>query len=119
MVDVDKAVVAKLKTHGTSFEILVNCDNALKLKEGQEIELRDVLATEKIFSDAGKGMLASEIQMKSIFGTDDPGEIAKHIINKGEIQLTTPEASSIPPGISSLTVTDCPIRISDNCSPDT
>ena len=27
MVDVDKAVIARLKTHGDKYEILVDCDN--------------------------------------------------------------------------------------------
>lgn len=89
MVDVDKAVIAKLKTHGAIFEILVNCDNAIKLKEGIEVDMKDTLATEKIFSDAAKGLLASETQMKTIFGTEDSVEIAKKIISKGDIQLTT------------------------------
>jgi ribosome maturation protein SDO1 len=88
MVAVDQAVIARLKTQGHAFEILVDCNNALALKEGGSVDMHDVLAAMRIFSDAKKGLEASSIAMKQIFGTDDASEIAKHIIRKGEIQLT-------------------------------
>ncbi len=88
MVDVDKAIIARYKTHGAVFEVLVDCDNALKLKSGAEIDLKDILASEKIFSDSKKGLLASENQLKQVFGTEDVLEIAKSVILKGDVQLT-------------------------------
>jgi ribosome maturation protein SDO1 len=88
MVDVDKAVIAKIKKEGMNFEVLVDCDNALLLRSGKDIEISDVLASEQVFSDAGKGLAASETQMNSVFGTNDASEVAKHIIMKGEIQIT-------------------------------
>ena len=50
--------------------------------------MKDILAAMRIFSDAKKGMEASETAMKQIFGTSDAIEVAKTIIQKGEIQLT-------------------------------
>ena len=88
MVTVDQAIIARLKTHGQSFEILVDCANALALREGKEIDMHDILAAMKIFSDAKKGLEASETSMKQIFGTSDVEEVTKEIIQKGEIQLT-------------------------------
>ncbi len=88
MVTVDQAIIARLKTHGQEFEILVDCNNALALKEGKNIDLRDILAAMRIFSDAKKGLEASENALKQIFGTNDVEEVAKQIIQKGEIQLT-------------------------------
>lgn len=88
MVNVDKAVIAKLKTQGHSFEILVDCANALALRDGKNLDMHDVLAAMQIFSDAHKGLAASENAMKQIFGTNDVNEIAAQIIKKGEIQLT-------------------------------
>ncbi len=88
MVAVDEAIIARLKTHGQNFEILVDCSNALALREGKTFDMRDVLAAMKIFSDAKKGMEASENAMKQIFGTGDVEEVAKTIIHRGEIQLT-------------------------------
>ncbi len=87
MVAVDQAIIARLKTHGQNFEILVDCSNALALREGKSVGMHDVLAAMGVFSDAKKGMAASETAMKSIFGTSDAEEVAKIIIQKGEIQL--------------------------------
>ena len=37
MVTVDQAIIAKLKTHGQNFEILVDCNAALALKGGNAV----------------------------------------------------------------------------------
>jgi len=88
MVNVEEAVIAKLKTHGETFEILVDCDKAIAFKDG-EGDIKEVLAAQSIYDDSKKGMLASEIKLKQVFGTEDPLEVAKIIIQKGEIQLTS------------------------------
>ena len=88
MVTVDQAIIARLKTHGQNFEILVDCGNAIALREGKNVDLHEVLAAMQVFSDAKKGLVASETAMKEIFGTDDFEEVARQIIQKGEIQLT-------------------------------
>jgi len=88
MVTVDQAIIARLKTHGQSFEILVDCSNALALREGKNVDMHDILAAMQIFSDAKKGLAASETAMKQIFGTSDAEEVARQIIQKGEVQLT-------------------------------
>jgi|SRR3989338_7193252 len=88
MVNVDQAIIARLKIQGQNFEILVDCANALALREGRSVDMHDVLAAMRIFSDAKKGLEASATAMKQFFGTGDAVEVAKIIIQKGEIQLT-------------------------------
>ncbi|MBL7056066.1 ribosome assembly factor SBDS [Candidatus Woesearchaeota archaeon] len=88
MVSVDEAVIARLKTHGQNFEILVDCNNAISLREGKNIDIKDVLAAQKVFADAKKGLEASEGAMQQIFESSDAEDVAKKIIEKGEIQLT-------------------------------
>lgn len=88
MVDVDKAVIARLKSGGKNFEILVDCDAAINFKAGSG-NIADVLADEKVFSDSKKGLVASENEMQKLFSTSKPLEVAKIIIEKGEIQLTS------------------------------
>ena len=88
MVDVDKAVIAKLKTHGKTFEVLVDCDKAIELKQGKRTNLNDVLATDAIFIDVKKGNRAPEKELEDLFGTSDVLEISEEIIKKGEVQLT-------------------------------
>ncbi|HLC37458.1 MAG TPA: ribosome assembly factor SBDS, partial [Candidatus Nanoarchaeia archaeon] len=88
MVDVDKAVIARLKTSGKKFEILVDCDKAIELKQGKNVNLNDVLATDAIFTDVKKGNKAPEKELEDSFGTSDALEISEEIIKKGEVQLT-------------------------------
>jgi len=94
MVDVDKAIIARLKREGETFEILVDCDKALEFRSGKG-SLDDALATYDIFKDVKKGEHASENELKKIFGTDDAGVICEQIIKKGEIQLTKEHMSKL------------------------
>lgn len=89
MVNVDDAVISRLSRNGETFEILVDCEQALELKQGKIVSMADVLASDKIFSDSKKGMLVSENKLKQVFHTEDHEEIAKIIIKEGEVQLTS------------------------------
>lgn len=95
MVSVDKAVIARLKTGGETFEILVDPDLALEYRKGKNISLHDLLASEEVFKDARAGKKASEEHMQKILGTADLREAVDKIIRKGEIQLTTEQRRAI------------------------
>lgn len=88
MVDISKAIVVKFSSHGENFEILVDCESALKLKQGKPVSMQDVLAVDKVYSNARKGLLASQNKIKQAFGTDDIDEIAKAIIMRWDVPLT-------------------------------
>lgn len=88
MVTLDKAVVAKLKTHGEHFEILVDPDRAYDLKKGAPVPLEDVLAVEDVFENASRGDRVPEENLVKAFGTTSVPEIARRIIVEGEINLT-------------------------------
>jgi len=87
-ISVDKAVIARLKIQGETFEILVDPYLARDFKEGKNVPIEEILATPYVFKDAHKGDKASEKEMEKIFGTSDPYEVAKIILKKGEVQLT-------------------------------
>lgn len=89
MVKLEDAVIARLETYGERYEVLVDPDLALELKHGKEVDVAQVLAVDTIFKDSKKGDKASEERIKQLFGTSNPLEVAKIIIKKGEIQLTT------------------------------
>lgn len=89
MVDIDEAIVARYEAHGESFEILIDPAVVQKMKEGKEVDLLEHLVIDTIFKNAKKGTRAPEDKMKEIFGTTDPLAVAKQIVLKGEIQLTT------------------------------
>lgn len=81
--------LARLKKGGETFELVVDPDAAIRLKESGSGTVKDVVKAEKIFSDMKKGLLASEDTMKAVFGTTNFQEVAERILAKGEIQLTT------------------------------
>jgi len=80
--------LARLKKGNEKFEIVINSDAAIDFKQGKISDVRQALVNEKIFSDAKKGMHASEHLMEKFFKTNDPLKIAEIIIKEGEIQLT-------------------------------
>jgi ribosome maturation protein SDO1 len=89
VISLDDAVIARLESHGSSFEILVDPDLALEFKKGREIDITKILASEEIFKDSKKGDRASLEHIKEVFGVDNLQDAAKIIIRKGDLQLTT------------------------------
>lgn len=86
MVNIEDAVIARIRKSGKNFEILIDCDSAVEFKRGKEIDLSEVLAAQNIFADARKGLVAGGL--KEVFGTEDVLDIAKEILTNGEMQLT-------------------------------
>ncbi len=82
-------VIARIEKAGEKFEVLVKPDAVQRLRDGKEIDLMAELAIDEIFRDAHKGSKASEEKMAEFFGTTAPLDVAKQIIQRGEIQLTT------------------------------
>ncbi len=88
MVDLDDAIVAKLETHGKTFEILLDPKVFNLVKQGKKFDIVDYMAVEDVFKNAGKGTRPPEDEIREAFGTDDIAEIARRIVEKGEIQIT-------------------------------
>jgi ribosome maturation protein SDO1 len=88
MVSLDNAVIARLESHGETFEILLDPNIVKHLRDGKEVEITDHLAVDAVFKNAGKGTHPADDKIKEVFGTDNIGEIAKRIVSKGEIQIT-------------------------------
>jgi ribosome maturation protein SDO1 len=89
MVDIDKAIIASYEVRGEKFEILIDPKVTEKLKEGVDVEIVDYMAIDTIFKDSKKGTRASEDKIREVFGTTDIVSVAKQIILKGRIQVTT------------------------------
>ena len=89
MVDLDNAVVARLETHGETFEILLDPAVMKDIRAGKDVDLLEHLAIEDVFSNAGRGTRPQDEQLLEAFGTTDVRTIAERIIDKGEIQMTT------------------------------
>jgi len=89
MISLDKAVTARLESHGERFEVLVDPDAALAIKRDEfDGELEDVIAAEDIFEDASRGDRPPENALEEVFGTTEPLEIIPDVVKEGEIQIT-------------------------------
>ncbi len=84
-----KFTVARLTVDGEKFELVVKPDPALEYKMGKRADLSSVLVSDEIYSDANKGSRASSEKMMKHFKTTDATEIAKQIMARGELNLTT------------------------------
>lgn len=80
--------IARL-VRGETFEILVDPDNALRYKMGEKIPISKVLIYEEIYTDAKKGIRASEEQLMKAFKTRDKLAIATKILTEGTLQITS------------------------------
>lgn len=80
--------VARLKTHGRTFEVVIQPDEVVRYKQGEAIDVDELLSAQDVFIDAKKGEFASPQELKSIFDTEDVLVVAKKIIDNGEIQFT-------------------------------
>jgi ribosome maturation protein SDO1 len=89
MVSLDDAVVARLDSQGSHFEVLVDPHLAQKLREGEEVRFEDLLAIDEVFKDSSKGDRVSDEHVEKTFGTSDIEEVARKIVMEGDIQLTT------------------------------
>lgn len=88
MVNLDDAIIARLESHGETFEILLDPAVMNFLKQGKKVDFTEYLAVEEVFKNSGKGTRPAEDKIKEVFGTSDITEIAKKIIEKGEVQIT-------------------------------
>jgi len=84
-----KFTIVRLTVDGDKFELLVKPDPALEYKTGKRSDLSSVLVSDEIYSDANKGSRASTEKLTKHFKTTDATEIAKQIIARGELNLTT------------------------------
>lgn len=82
-------VIARIEKSGEKFEVLVKPEAVQKIRDGKDVDLLKELAIDEIFKDAHKGSKASEEKMVEFFGTAEPLAVAKQIVQRGEIQLTT------------------------------
>jgi ribosome maturation protein SDO1 len=88
MIPLEKAVVARLESHGEKFELLVDPDLAVRYRQGEKIDLEDMVAALSIFENSSRGTRSSEEALTKVFATTDFAAAADRIIRKGEIHLT-------------------------------
>ncbi len=84
-------VIAWIEVKGERFEILVKPEQAFRYREGEKVDLNEVLWTDTVYKDSRKGLKASPESLRKAFGTEDLRVIAEKILKEGKIQLTEDE----------------------------
>lgn len=79
---------ARIKKGGNNFEILVDLEEALKVKKG-EGDLAIAVQTESIFTNLKSGDVAGKDLLETEFGTSEIMGVAEKIIKSGEVVLPT------------------------------
>ena len=80
-------VIARLRIKDKNYEIFVDCDKAMEIRQGKSQDAQSALMVDKVFKDIKKGEVAGNLEKQ--FGTDDINKIALEIIRKGEVQVST------------------------------
>ncbi len=80
-------VPAKLSIKGKRYEILVDVDGAILVRQGKPVSMANVVVSECVFHDMKKGLRASEKDLTADFGTGEIGVIAERIIKNGEVNI--------------------------------
>lgn len=88
MIPLDQAVVARLESHGERFEVLVDPDQAMRIRQGEDVDLEEAVAAIYVFANAAHAERASDEALMKVFKTTDFEPAALRIIQKGEIHLT-------------------------------
>lgn len=78
-------VEARAKIGGKHFEISVDFDEAMKVKNGTG-DITRAMNSADIYTDVKKGNAAAKADLMAAFGTSDVYAVATHIITKGELQ---------------------------------
>ncbi|MCK9277863.1 MAG: ribosome assembly factor SBDS [Methanoculleus sp.] len=89
MIPLDQAVVARLESYGERFEVLVDPDQAMRIRQGEDVELEEAVAADYVFSNAAHAERASDEALLKVFKTTEFEPAALRIIQKGEIHLTS------------------------------
>lgn len=91
----ERYTIARITHDGEHFEILTKPERALSYRLGKTSSVSEVLVSDTIFTDAGKGLRASEEKLQEVFGTTDSLKIAGVILKKGTLQLTTEQRKQL------------------------
>ena len=58
MVDIDEAIIARLESHGETFEVLIDPKVVRLIRDGKDVDLSEYIVIEEIFRNARKGTRA-------------------------------------------------------------
>lgn len=80
--------IARMRSGKMIFETMVDLDNAMKFKRGEDVDINDVIRDTAIYTDLKKGMKAGSAELQNIFRTTNFPDIVKEIVKKGQLEVT-------------------------------
>ncbi|XP_003702617.1 SBDS ribosome maturation factor [Megachile rotundata] len=86
--------VVRMKKAGKRFEIACYRNKVVSWRNKLEKDIDEVLQTHTVFINVSKGQVAKKEDLVKAFGTDNPTEICKEILTKGELQVSDKERHS-------------------------
>ncbi|MGB9635533.1 MAG: ribosome assembly factor SBDS [Candidatus Micrarchaeia archaeon] len=89
MVSLDNAVIIRYEKDGERFEVFADPNLVMDFRKGKEISISSIVAAHDIFKDGRKGDVQSDDALKKAFGTTNFEAVAREILLKGELHLTT------------------------------
>jgi len=75
--------IARITKNGLHFEIIVNLEDALKVKKGESEYL--LIEGDRVFNSIQKGDVASNNDLEIAFGSTDLNVVGKIIVKQGEV----------------------------------
>ena len=111
MGDLSNSIIGRIVKGGEKFEVLLEKKKAYDYIEGKNKDMTNMLVVEEVFKDAKKGERQTSTTLQKAFNTTDVYEIAKEILEKGEVQLTTEQKKKMQEEkkrkIISLIISNC------------
>lgn len=86
--------IVRMKKGGKRFEIACYRNKVVSWRNDIEKDIDEVLQTHSVFTNVSKGQVAKKEDLIKAFGKDDPTEICKEILAKGELQVSDKERTS-------------------------
>ncbi|XP_075220657.1 SBDS ribosome maturation factor [Lycorma delicatula] len=83
--------VVRMKKGGKRFEIACYRNKVVSWRNKIEKDIDEVLQTHTVFTNVSKGQVAKKEDLLKAFGKDDPTEVCKEILAKGELQVSDKE----------------------------
>lgn len=83
--------VVRMNKGGKRFEIACYRNKVVDWRAGLELDLSEVLQTDRVFANVSKGEFAKSKDLQKVFGTKDEVEISKLILEKGQLQVSDKE----------------------------
>jgi len=87
LADHKSQIVARIKSRGKLFEILVDSAKALDFKKTGNGLVSDIVTFEGVFSDYKKGLRVKAEDLENAFGTSDLNQVYEKILKQGELML--------------------------------